>query len=110
MKRPALALLLFAAASCGSPRRGPPAAPPVIAESDSESQGRVLFYQYCNPCHPGGEAGLGPALNNKPLVEPAIDLMVRQGLGAMPSFDEQEIDDAQLDAIVEYVQALRSAD
>jgi mono/diheme cytochrome c family protein len=61
----------------------------------------------CNKCHPGGEAGLGPALNNKPLPKFLMHLQVRKGLGAMPSFSEKKIPDGDLDDLLEYVKALR---
>lgn len=68
---------------------------------------RLGTAHHCNPCHPGGEGGLGPALKNKPLPEGAIRLQVRQGLGAMPAFSEEELPDGQLDDIVEYLRAIR---
>jgi len=70
---------------CGSARRGEPLIGPV-GLSDQARLGRVVFYANCDQCHPGGEAGLGPSLNNKPLPGFAIKTQVRHGLGAMPSF------------------------
>jgi cytochrome c5 len=63
----------------------------------------------CHMCHPGGDAGLGPAINNKPLPEPMIKLQVRQGMGAMPDFGEDKISAKELDALVVYLQSLREA-
>jgi mono/diheme cytochrome c family protein len=64
----------------------------------------------CYQCHPGGMAGLGPAINDKPLPGWLIKTQVRQGLGAMPSFDESELSDADLEALVEYISALKNAE
>jgi mono/diheme cytochrome c family protein len=63
----------------------------------------------CNQCHPGGDAGLAPALNNKPAPAAAIKLQVRKGLGRMPAFDQQVIDDNALDALVSYMLTIRHA-
>ena len=82
---------------------------PVVPEAEHR-QGRRLFMESCNHCHPGGDAGLGPALNNKPAPAAAIKLQVRKGLGAMPGFSEQLLPDTALDQLADYVVALRKAD
>lgn len=109
----ALALLavamVWSAASCGTARRGVPLTdrePP--ADSPTLRTGERVFDTYCNGCHPGGTAGVGLALNDKPLPEAAIRLQVRQGVGAMPGFSEAEISDAELDALVAYMQWLHT--
>ncbi|HJP61658.1 MAG TPA: cytochrome c, partial [Gemmatimonadaceae bacterium] len=61
-------------------------------------------------CHPGGAAGLGPPLNNKPAPAFVIRFQVRHGLGAMPAFDSTQISDADLHAVAEYLKALRRSD
>lgn len=61
----------------------------------------------CHQCHPGGMAGLGPSLNDKPLPGFLVRTQVREGLGAMPSFDEDELNDADLDQLVAFVGRLR---
>src|SRR5690349_19856420 len=71
---------------CSSARRGEPVSGRPVSSAPRVRAGQVVFYQYCNPCHPGGEGGVGPALNNKPLPEFAIRTQVRHGLGAMPAF------------------------
>ncbi len=106
----ALALALaLAAAGCGPQRREPLVGPPVTVDTPAERRGERLFYRFCARCHPGGEAGLGPALNNKPLPEVAIRAQIRKGLGAMPAFPEHHLDDAQVAEIADYVVALRKA-
>ena len=74
--------------------------------SDAEA-GRTAFMEYCTQCHPGGEAGLGPSLNDKALPTFLKKFQVRQGIGSMPSFSEAEISDQQLDDIMAYLKALR---
>ena len=94
--------------ACGTARRREPLATPVALDQRAE-RGRVVFMAQCHQCHPGGEAGLGPALNDKPLPEFLKKFQVRHGLGTMPSFSEQRISDEQLDDLMEYLKALRRA-
>jgi mono/diheme cytochrome c family protein len=111
MNRDHVAALLFGAAmftACGSARRGDAVGIPVTA-SGAALTGRIVFANTCNPCHPGGESGLGPALNDKPLPDFLVRLKVRNGLGSMPAFPESELDDDSLDAILEWMSALRDA-
>lgn len=109
---PALLLLTLAAGlplvSCATPRR-PPAAMQQIDISDDPVLvlGREVFMSYCWQCHPGGSAGLGPGINDRPLPEFLIQLQVRNGIGAMPGFSEEIISDRELNAVAKYVQALQ---
>jgi mono/diheme cytochrome c family protein len=100
------ALFALVVSACGSARRAAPLLGPLPVSSE-QKEGRRLFLDRCDFCHPGGEAGLGPALNNKPLPGTAIRMQVRKGLGAMPDFTEQELPDPELDRVVDYVLALR---
>lgn len=104
-------LLLGAAlpllAACGSARRGEPIAGPLPLAEPALERGRAVFIENCQRCHPGGEGGLGPALNDKPLPGFVTRLQVRRGLGAMPSFSDGEISDEELEDLVEYLGALR---
>jgi mono/diheme cytochrome c family protein len=61
----------------------------------------------CHQCHPGGEAGLGPSLNDKPLPGFMMKFQIRHGIGAMPAFSKDNVGDEDLDAVVAYVKALR---
>src|SRR5687768_8510875 len=101
-------LLLAFLVGCGTSRRSEPLGNSVSAPPGSlVQQGHVLFDAQCSKCHTGGEAALAPALNNKPLPGFLMRFQVRHGLGAMPSFDEDQISDAELDAIIAYLRALR---
>ena len=92
--------------ACASARRREPLATPAPLDVQAE-RGRAVFMANCHQCHPGGEAGLGPAINDKPLPEFLKKFQVRHGLGAMPSFSEQKISDEHLDDLMAYLNALR---
>lgn len=104
----ALAGLALVLAGCGTAWRGVPVAGPMQIASEELELGQRVFMQNCNSCHPGGEAGLAPAINNKPLPGFLIAFQVRHGLSAMPGFNEDEISDQELDAVVAYLKYLRS--
>ncbi|MBI5453769.1 MAG: c-type cytochrome [Deltaproteobacteria bacterium] len=92
---------------CGSARRGAPVAGPFDDSQPHIARGKKVFEENCSQCHPGGEAGLGPAINNKPLPGFLIKFQVRKGIGAMPSFPNEHISDSELDDLVSYLKALR---
>jgi mono/diheme cytochrome c family protein len=101
---PTLSAVLFA--GCGSARRGQPLA----EERPPDARialGQQVFDRSCSQCHPGGTAGLGPSLNNKPLPQWAMRFQVRHGVGAMPRFSKQDISDEQLVAVTNYLVWLR---
>lgn len=102
-----LAVLVVFALACGSARKVPPIASPVQLTSQKLVTGHHEFMEYCHQCHPHGESGLAPAINDKPLPGFLIKFQVRNGLGAMPAFPEEVISDEELDAIVEYLKQLR---
>jgi mono/diheme cytochrome c family protein len=101
----AAALLLV---GCGPERRGEPITKALDPKDPRVALGHHVFSQHCYQCHPGGAAGLAPAINDKPLPVNLIKTQVRQGLGAMPAFSKQEISDEELDGVVRYLKALRS--
>jgi mono/diheme cytochrome c family protein len=113
--RPSLALvaLLLSCAfssACGSGRRSEPLIGPVSLTTPEQRAGELVFFRKCHKCHPMGDAGLGPALNNKPVPDAAIRLQVRTGVGAMPSFNDEQISDQELDALLVYLDTLRAAE
>lgn len=103
----AISLSVVFALSCGSARKVPPIASPVELTSETLQRGHHEFMEYCHQCHPHGESGLAPAINDKPLPGFLIKFQVRNGLGAMPAFPEEVISDEELDAIVAYLKQLR---
>src|SRR5687768_4149345 len=107
MKRaPLLVGVLVLLAGC-SARRGEPLAGPLDQRPSGVARGQQVFMVHCHACHPGGEAGLAPAINNKPLPGFMIKAQVRLGVGAMPRFSSEEISAEQLDDLVTYLKALR---
>ncbi|MCP3139762.1 c-type cytochrome [Pyxidicoccus xibeiensis] len=107
MRTAALVVLSLAAlAACGPSRRGPAFGTPREFTA-KEQEGRVLFMRHCNQCHPGGSGGLGPSINNKPLPSFAMRTQIRQGVGSMPAFTDEMLADAEVDAILAYLNELQ---
>jgi mono/diheme cytochrome c family protein len=108
--RLALPLLLGAASvACSSGRRSEPLiGAPNLATPQLKS-GEQAFFLHCHKCHPSGDAGLGPAINNKALPSAAVKLQVRTGAGAMPSIDDNRLSDQDLEALVAYLEVMRQA-
>ena len=108
-------LLLFVACAifvgqtaCRSVRRGEPVAGPINSPDPDVQKGQIVFHEHCYKCHPGGEGGLGPSLNDKSLPRFMIRMQVRSGLGVMPSFPKREIPNDELDALTKYLAFLRT--
>lgn len=95
---------------CGPERRDEPFTEPLAQPPGDVAAGERAFASHCFQCHPGGAAGLGPAINDKPLPVTLIKTQVRQGLGVMPAFGEEHISDEELEEIVRYLKALRTLD
>lgn len=94
-------------AACGSARRGAPLIGERQPPNAKLALGEQVFDRHCSQCHPGGESGLGPALNNKPLPRFAMKIQIRNGVGAMPRFSSSEISDDQVSAVTAYLVWLR---
>lgn len=94
--------------SCGTARRGEPLRGALVLIDAREQRGQIAFMRRCQKCHPGGEAGLGPGINDKPVPSFMKRFQVRHGLGAMPSFPERVISDNELSDILEYLEALKA--
>ena len=92
---------------CGAERRGQPEAPVVSADNRKEVRGERLFHRWCYQCHPGGEAGLGPPINNLPLPHVAIRTQIREGVGAMPAFGDDLLSNADVSAILAYLDEMK---
>lgn len=105
-----IGVALLACGCAANVRRGEPSTRPLALDTPQLKMGQRIFMNKCQPCHPGGEGGVGLALNNKPLPAGLIKFQVRHGLGAMPAFGPEIISDEELDALAAYVVALRQAD
>ena len=97
------------AVSCGSVRRGEPITGVREWREPAVRQGEVVFAKNCHQCHPGGEGGLGPGLNDKPAPVWLMKTQVRVGLGTMPGFSEEQISGEELDDLMAYLIALRKS-
>jgi len=111
MRSGTIVVTLVVLVGCGGSTRrsetiqGQPA--PIV--SKDQIAGERAFMKNCNQCHPLGEGGLGPPINNKPFPAPMVKAKVRTGLGGdMPTFSEQDLPSHELDQLVAYLEALRS--
>ncbi|PRY10674.1 cbb3-type cytochrome c oxidase subunit III [Pontibacter ummariensis] len=102
--------LLLMLSHCGTARRGVPMFSPINLENPAVAKGEKIFMAYCQKCHPGGTAGLAPAINNKPVPGFLIRFQIRNGLGMMPAFKEEVISDEELDYLMAYINELRKTD
>jgi mono/diheme cytochrome c family protein len=99
--------LMILVAACAS-RRSEALAGRTFTSSDPQVlNGQVKYNLYCQKCHPGGEAGLGPALNSNPAPGFVKRFQIRHGLGVMPSFKRDEIARKDVRDIVKYMKALK---
>lgn len=104
---PIAALIALCAAGCHSARRGEPLRGPLRLADAKAQRGQIAFMRSCHRCHPGGDAGLGPAINNKPLPAFLVKFQIRRGLGVMPSFSKERISEAELDDLISYMKIIR---
>ena len=103
----ALICVLAMTVGCRSARRGEPIVGPLNSVDPEVQKGRLVFQENCYKCHPGGEGGLGPILNDKPFPRFLMKTQVRAGMGAMPSFHKIDIPPEELDALMKYIVAQR---
>jgi mono/diheme cytochrome c family protein len=99
-----LALVLWA---CAPAYRGTPVLEPLVIEDHQTALGQRVFFSKCHQCHPGGGAGIGPALTTVSLPDWLVRFQVRNGLGQMPAFNKEEISPEELDGVVAYLNHLR---
>ncbi len=109
LPRAVVVVFVVAGSACGTAQRGGPAAPEFRPRTAEVARGERMFRKFCYQCHPNGAGGLGPAINDKPLPAFAIRTQIRNGVGAMPAFDDEWLNDTDVDAITSYVRALRRA-
>jgi mono/diheme cytochrome c family protein len=96
----------YTLSSCSASRKSEPVVGRTfIASSERVKHGQELFMMNCEKCHPGGEAGVAPAINWNPAPAFIKKFQVRHGLGVMPSFKENEISESDLKDIIAYLKA-----
>jgi mono/diheme cytochrome c family protein len=91
--------------TCSSRKAEPLKQKAFVARNESIANGEKVFMMHCQKCHPGGEAGIGPALNSNPAPPFIKRFQVRHGLGVMPSFKEEEISKNDVKDISKYLKA-----
>jgi mono/diheme cytochrome c family protein len=87
----------------------PAAAQPATATPDDAIDVKQLFASTCGWCHSDGgrAAGKGPQLMSSPHDDDYLRNRIKMGKeGAMPAFG-QAFSDAQIDAIIKYIRALK---
>lgn len=101
-------ILSLVAIGCRGVRRGEPFTGELDRKDQNVHRGQEVFQVHCYQCHPGGEGGLGPGLNDKPAPIWLMKTQVRLGLGVMPAFNEEQISGDQLNVLMTYLMALRT--
>jgi mono/diheme cytochrome c family protein len=94
--------------ACASRRSEPVKRKTFTAETAQIANGERVFMEHCQRCHPGGEAGLGPAINSNPAPQFIKKFQVRKGLGVMPPFTHGEISSQEAKDISKYMRAWKS--
>lgn len=102
-----LSLACLSLAGCG-PGDYPDEDLPELTD-EQLAEGRQIYVQYCQSCHPDGSRGAGPRLENRPIPAPIIYDRVRNGRRAMPAFGREQIDEREMESLVGYVISLRTA-
>jgi mono/diheme cytochrome c family protein len=103
-----MGLMLFcwvAMIACVSRKSEPIKEKSFTPENTRIANGERVFMVHCQKCHPGGEGGLGPAINSNPAPQFIKRFQVRHGLGVMPSFKKGEISKSDLRDISKYMRA-----
>ena len=102
-----IAVVISASIFCGcSARRSEPIVGKTFTVDKMKVQhGREVYMKHCDKCHPGGEAGLGPAINSNPAPGFLKKFQVRHGLGVMPAFKEGQIKKEDLKDVALYMKA-----
>ena len=72
------------------------------------ANGERIFMIHCQKCHPGGEGGLGPAINSNPAPQFVKRFQMRHGLGVMPAFKKGEITKKDLHDVSKYLRAWKA--
>jgi mono/diheme cytochrome c family protein len=98
--------------SCGTAKRSEPIMGKLEIKNESIRNGQLVFMKNCQKCHPGGQAGEGPSINNIALPGFLIRFRVRDkafllGLGRMPSFKKNEISQKEMDDLIGYIKAVK---
>jgi cytochrome c2 len=105
-----IVLLPFCFASCSARRINKDMNTP---EDPKLRVGREVFKANCQRCHPNGESGVGPPLNNIYLPGFLMRARVRSRAfllwtGRMPSFKKHEISKKEMDDLIYYLKDMKT--
>jgi mono/diheme cytochrome c family protein len=98
-------IFLFLHAACSIRKAEPLLQKEFISANERIANGERVYMAHCQKCHPGGEGGLGPAINSNPAPQLIKRFQMRHGLGVMPSFKKDEISKHDLHNISKYLRA-----
>jgi mono/diheme cytochrome c family protein len=100
-----IALLITVISSCAVRRAEPLTQKNFVPGDQRIANGERFYMASCDKCHPGGEGGLGPAINSNPAPQFIKRFQMRHGLGVMPSFKQTELSKKELHDISRYLRA-----
>jgi mono/diheme cytochrome c family protein len=103
-------IICLVAFSCASRKSAPITGKEFVPKNERVANGERVFMANCQKCHPGGEGGLGPAVNANPAPQLIKRFQMRHGLGVMPSFKKDEISKNDLRDISKYLKAIKHYD
>jgi len=75
----------------------------------SNLTGEQIFIRTCNTCHPGGQAGMGPTLENMAKDFPndaGLKAYIRHGKGIMPGQPKDVLNEQEMDNLIGYLRGL----
>lgn len=76
-----------------------------IASADTAA-GAEHFQTFCEGCHPGGGAGVGPAIGSLAWTPGQMRTQIRHGEEQMPAFGEDRLPADGLEALVAYLSTI----
>jgi mono/diheme cytochrome c family protein len=100
-------VLLVLQPSCSGRKAEPMKGKPFNPSDPAVVHGEQVFMKHCQKCHPGGEGGLGTAINTMPAPQFIKRFQMRHGLGVMPAFTKKEISKKDLKDISSYLKELK---
>jgi mono/diheme cytochrome c family protein len=92
-------------ASCAVRKSEPIKGKQFVPANERIANGERVFMMHCQKCHPGGEGGLGPAINPNPAPQLIKRFQMRHGIGVMPGFNKDEIAKKDLKDISKYLKS-----
>lgn len=73
-------------------------------ESTDVATGQVVYAEFCEGCHPGGEEGDGPKISGEGESPGEMRWKVRSGGDDMPAFGPDKISDADMEALLAFTE------